>query len=149
MDLQGKFILVTGASSGIGKAIAIAFARKHAHVFVHYGRNKIGAQDTLGEIEKTSSGRLCQADLMDPAAIKVLFEEIRRTTPKLDALINNAGDARPGDVAHHWADTTKARAFAGYDARIPIREGLERYVEWATRGEGLDRPAEADVVRNW
>src|SRR5437764_3341970 len=74
------------------------FARKHAHVFVHYGRNKIGAQDTLGEIEKTSSGRLCQADLMDPAAIKVLFEEIRRTTPKLDALINNAGDARPGDI---------------------------------------------------
>lgn len=98
MDLQGKFALVTGASSGIGKAIAIAFARKHAHVFVHYGRNKIGAQDTLEEIEKTSSGRLCQADLMDPAAIKFLFEEIRRTTPKLDVLVNNAGDARPGDI---------------------------------------------------
>jgi 3-oxoacyl-[acyl-carrier protein] reductase len=98
MDLQGKFVLVTGASSGIGKAIAIAFARKHAHVIVHYGRNKIGAQDTLGEVEKTSSGRVCQADLMDPAAIKSLFEEIRRTTPKLDVLVNNAGDAQPGGL---------------------------------------------------
>jgi UDP-glucose 4-epimerase len=59
------------------------------------------------------------------------------------------GDERPGDVARHWADTTKARELAGYEARIPIREGLERYVEWATRGDGLSRPAEADVVRNW
>ena len=59
------------------------------------------------------------------------------------------GDERPGDVARHWADTTKARERAGYEARIPIREGLERYVEWATRGDGLRRPAEADVVRNW
>jgi UDP-glucose 4-epimerase len=59
------------------------------------------------------------------------------------------GDERPGDVARHWADTTKARERAGYEARIPIREGLERYVEWATRGDGLSRPAEADVVRNW
>ena len=59
------------------------------------------------------------------------------------------GDPRPGDVARHWADTTKARELAGYEARVRIREGLERYVEWATRGGGLERPAEADVVRNW
>ena len=59
------------------------------------------------------------------------------------------GDERPGDVARHWADTTKARELAGYEARIPIREGLEHYVEWATRGDGVTRPAEADVVRNW
>jgi UDP-glucose 4-epimerase len=59
------------------------------------------------------------------------------------------GDPRPGDVAHHWADTTKARELAGYEARVPIREGLERYVGWATKGDGLHRPAEADVVRNW
>ncbi|MFL5885343.1 MAG: GDP-mannose 4,6-dehydratase [Thermoleophilaceae bacterium] len=58
-------------------------------------------------------------------------------------------EPRPGDVARHWADTTKAREHAGYEARIPIREGLERYVEWATRGAGLERPAEADVIRNW
>jgi len=59
------------------------------------------------------------------------------------------GDPRPGDVARHWADTRKARELAGYEARVGIREGLERYVDWATRGGGLERPAEADVVRNW
>ena len=54
MELQGKIVLVTGASSGIGKAIAIAFAQKRAQVLVHYGRNKVGAQETLREVEKFS-----------------------------------------------------------------------------------------------
>ena len=49
MDLQSKTVLVTGASSGIGKAIAVAFAQKRAHVLVHPGKNKAGAQETLGE----------------------------------------------------------------------------------------------------
>lgn len=98
MDLQGKIVLVTGASSGIGKAIAIAFARKRAHVFVHYGKNKIGGQATLTQVEKTSSGWLCQADLMDAGAIKLLFDEIRRTTPTLDVLVNNAGEVQAGDL---------------------------------------------------
>jgi 3-oxoacyl-[acyl-carrier protein] reductase len=98
MDLQGKIVLVTGASSGIGKAIAIAFARKRAHVFVHYGKNKVGGQDTLTQVEKTSSGQLCQADLMDAGAIKLFFDEIRRTTPTLDVLVNNAGEVQAGDL---------------------------------------------------
>lgn len=77
MELQGKVILVTGASSGIGKAIAIAFAHKYAHVLVHYGRNKAGAQETLKEVENFSSGRLYQADLMKRDDIISLFAEIR------------------------------------------------------------------------
>ena len=98
MDLQDKTVLVTGASSGIGKAIAIAFARKRANVLVHYGRNQKGAQDTLKEVEKYSGGRICQADLMEGEQISALFDDIRRTTPSIDVLVNNAGDARAGDI---------------------------------------------------
>ena len=98
MDLRGKIVLVTGASSGIGKAIAIAFAHKGAHVLVHYGRNKVGAQETLRDVEKVSSGRVYQADLMDLAATKSLFGEIKRTTPTIDVLINNAAESRPGEL---------------------------------------------------
>lgn len=98
MDLQGKIVLVTGASSGIGKAIAIAFAQKRAHVLVHYGKNKAGAQETLRDVENVSSGRLYQADLMEADAIKSLFEEIKQTTSTVDILINNAGESRPGDL---------------------------------------------------
>jgi 3-oxoacyl-[acyl-carrier protein] reductase len=99
MDLEGKQVLVTGASSGIGKATAIAFAQKRAHVVVHYGRNKAGAQETLKQVESFSSGTLCQADLMDAQAVKSLFAEIKSNTPVLDVLVNNAGDSRPGDIS--------------------------------------------------
>ena len=98
MDLQAKTVLVTGASSGIGKAIAVAFAQKRAQVLVHYGRNKVGAQATLREVEKFSSGRLHQADLMDSGAVQSLFDEIKRTTTTVDILVNNAGESRPGDL---------------------------------------------------
>jgi 3-oxoacyl-[acyl-carrier protein] reductase len=98
MELQEKTVLVTGASSGIGKAIAIAFAHKRAHVLVHYGKNQKGAQETLKEVEKHSSGRVCQADLMEPEQINALFKDIGKTSPSIDVLVNNAGDARSGDI---------------------------------------------------
>ena len=98
MQLTGKTALVTGASSGIGRAIAVAFARKGAHVLVHYGRNKAGAEETLKQVETFSRGALCQADLMDRERIGAMFADIRRTVPALDVLVNNAGDARPGEI---------------------------------------------------
>src|SRR5580698_712164 len=98
MELQGKTVLVTGASSGIGKAIAIAFAQKRAHVLVHYGKNKAGAEHTLDAVKKLSSGSLHQADLMDRDQIAALFADIKKTTPAIDVLVNNAGDSRPGDI---------------------------------------------------
>lgn len=99
MDLQAKTVLVTGASSGIGKATAVAFAQKRAHVLVHYGRNKIGAQETLRTVQNFSSGKLYQADLMDVAAVKSLFSAIKQDMHSLDVLVNNAGEARPGDIS--------------------------------------------------
>ncbi len=98
MDLQGKTVLVTGASSGIGQAVAVAFAQKRAHVLVHYGKNKSGAQATLDEVKKVSSGSLHQADLMDRDQIAKLFADIKTATATIDVLVNNAGDARPGDI---------------------------------------------------
>jgi 3-oxoacyl-[acyl-carrier protein] reductase len=98
MQLKGKIVLVTGASSGIGKAIAVAFAHKSAHVLVHYGRNKAGAEETLKQVETFSSGGLYQADLMNRGSITSLFKEMQQTTRAIDVLVNNAGDARPGDI---------------------------------------------------
>jgi len=98
MQLTGKTALVTGASSGIGQAIAVAFARKQAHVLVHYGKNRAGAEATLDEVEKHSSGSLHQADLMRREQIAALFTEIAKTHRAVDVLVNNAGDAQPGAI---------------------------------------------------
>jgi len=110
-------------------------------------------------VEETAVGivAVTECDALVGDAVNVAHGEqvtIREIADLLGEIMQSSvapdvGDERPGDVAHHWADTTKARELAGYEARIPIREGLERYVEWATRGDGLGRAAEADVVRNW
>jgi 3-oxoacyl-[acyl-carrier protein] reductase len=98
MELQGKAALVTGASSGIGKAVAVALARKGAHVLAHYGRNRAGGQQTLAEVQKFSSGRLYSADLMNREHTRSLFDEIKKAGAAVDILVNNAGDARPGNI---------------------------------------------------
>jgi UDP-glucose 4-epimerase len=58
-------------------------------------------------------------------------------------------DPRPGDVAAHWADVSKARDLLGFAATVPIEEGLRRYVEWFSNGNGDAEIAEPEVVRNW
>jgi glucose 1-dehydrogenase len=55
MNLKGKTILVTGASSGIGQAIAIAVAQKGATAVIAYRKNKEGAEHTLKEVERSAS----------------------------------------------------------------------------------------------
>jgi UDP-glucose 4-epimerase len=57
-------------------------------------------------------------------------------------------EPRPGDVEHHYADMTKARELLGFEAVVPIHEGLERYVAWL-EAQGETEPAGADAVRNW
>ncbi len=98
MQLKGKAVLVTGASGGIGRAVATAFAEKHAHVLVHYGKNRAGAEQTLREVERLSSGGLYQADLMKRAEIASLFKQIAAASRAIDVLVNNAGDAQPGGI---------------------------------------------------
>jgi nucleoside-diphosphate-sugar epimerase len=55
---------------------------------------------------------------------------------------------RPGDVRHHYADTTKAREVLGFSARTAIGEGLPRYVDWV-RTQSPDYLGDPQVVRNW
>jgi UDP-glucose 4-epimerase len=58
-------------------------------------------------------------------------------------------EARPGDVATHWADTSKAKDVIGFEASVPIEVGLKRYVDWVLAGGDDVEEAEPDVVRNW
>lgn len=92
MKLQGKRALVTGADSGIGKAIATTFAREGADVVVHYHADEQGARDTARQIE--AHGRraeVVQADLADPHAAETLFRTAISWLGRMDILVNNAG----------------------------------------------------------
>lgn len=96
MNLIRKTVLVTGSSSGIGKAIAIECAKNKNSVFIHYRKNKKGAEATLKEVNKYSIGKIFQADLTNLSEVKNLFIEINKSNPKLDYLVNNAGEFQSG-----------------------------------------------------
>jgi 3-oxoacyl-[acyl-carrier protein] reductase len=90
--LKGKVAIVTGASKGIGAAIATHLAREGAAVVVNYASSKAGADRVVDEITKGGGKAIAvQADMSKPADIQRLFAETKRAFDRLDVLVNNAG----------------------------------------------------------
>jgi NAD(P)-dependent dehydrogenase (short-subunit alcohol dehydrogenase family) len=84
-------MLVTGASRGIGAAIAIEAARKGWDVAVHYGRSGADAERVAADVRKLGRRAITiRADLQDPLAIESVFQELDRGLGTIDALVNNA-----------------------------------------------------------
>ena len=90
IDLSGKTVLVTGASRGIGKAIALKFAEAKANVIIHYNKNLKAAEETLSKI-KPGHHFIIQADMADPILIKNMVDEAIEKIGQIHVLINNAG----------------------------------------------------------
>jgi 3-oxoacyl-[acyl-carrier protein] reductase len=91
-NLEGKVALVTGASKGIGAAIARELAARGAAVAVNYSGSKAGAEKVVEEI-KVAGGKAIavQANLADPDAIEPLVERTARELGPISILVNNAG----------------------------------------------------------
>src|SRR4051812_48117058 len=98
---NGRAVLVTGASRGIGAATARAFAARGERVAVHYGRSEQEARDVLASLEGDGHV-LVQADLADPDATKAMVDEAAEALGGIDVLVNNAGIF----VAHDIEETS-------------------------------------------
>lgn len=91
-ELSQKVALVTGATGGIGRGIALRLAREGAQVVCHYRSDPAAAQALVHEIE-TSGGKAValQADIGNVASVRSLFDELDKIHGRLDILVNNAG----------------------------------------------------------
>ena len=120
MDLQlkGKAAIVTGASEGIGKGIARAFAREGIDVAI-CARRKDKLEAAAAEIAKESGRKIVpiEADLTKEAEAKNFVDGAHRALGRIDILVNNAGSA-PGGVIEHLMEADWAQAlqlkFMGY-----------------------------------
>uniref|UniRef100_A0A7S2ZRW0 Uncharacterized protein n=1 Tax=Rhodosorus marinus TaxID=101924 RepID=A0A7S2ZRW0_9RHOD len=92
-DLAGKRVLVTGASGGLGKRMAIEFARQKCKVLVHYFTRREGARDTVQRCEEAGSPFAMSfgVDLRSEAAIQTLVDCVEKDFGGVDVLVNNAG----------------------------------------------------------
>ncbi|MFL2756624.1 MAG: SDR family oxidoreductase [Dehalococcoidia bacterium] len=116
-DFSGRNTLITGGSRGIGKAIALEFARRGSNIIFNYLKDHESAQKT--EEELNDLGVKClkiKAHLGDPDKIEDLFNEISKKFGTLDVLINNAASGVQRDAkdltAKHWDWTMNINARA-------------------------------------
>jgi 3-oxoacyl-[acyl-carrier protein] reductase len=91
-DFTGKVVLVTGASSGIGRASAELFGKCGANVAITYLNNEKGASETVAQIESNGGKAIAiQADFTKIANVKAAVEKVENELGSIDILVNNAG----------------------------------------------------------
>ena len=92
LDYTGKVALVTGASRGIGRVIALAFARRGASVAVNYNKNPEKANEVVEAISGMGRKAIAiQCDVSKRDDVEAMFEKTINTFGKVDILVNNAG----------------------------------------------------------
>jgi glucose 1-dehydrogenase len=147
MGLEGKNVLVTGASSGIGQAIAIRFGQEHGNVAVNYVGGRPGAEATEAKIregyeECVRQVRSCrvkvsliQADVSQEEDVHRMVRTAVEELGGLDILINNAGMQISGDS--HEVEVTnfdKVLAINLRGAFLCAREAIRHWLEYGNQG---------------
>ena len=96
-SFEDKVVLVTGASRGIGKAVAVAFAREGARVAINYRSNKDAAQETASLVEQAGGkAMVVQADVSVRGDCEKLVDQVVEKWGTIHVLVNNAGVTRDG-----------------------------------------------------
>lgn len=126
---DGQVVLVTGASTGIGAAVAKAFGACGAQVIVHYNSSAAAARSVADAIiSANGSATLIQADVTKPAEIKRLVDMVLEKFARIDVLVNNAGglvernpvDSTPDEIYERIMDLNVRSIFQMCKLVIPV-----------------------------
>lgn len=140
LELRDRRAVVTGANTGIGRAIALALVREGARVCINYVSHPDAAQAAVAEIAGSGGTAIAaQADVSDPAQVARMFSDVERAWGGIDILVNNAG--LDGPRAAGWEQSLDAwRRVLDTNltgAYVCAREALRRMVP-ARRGVVLN-----------
>jgi glucose 1-dehydrogenase len=149
--LKGKNVLITGASSGIGQAVAIRFAKEGANVAINYFRSAAGAEETRKQAEasRVSDGKQIslQADVSDEAQVKAMFEQFIAEFGSIDVLVNNAGIQKP--CPSHEMEAVDFDRILGVNLRGPFlcaREALRHFLKQGRGGVILNNSSVHEII---
>jgi glucose 1-dehydrogenase len=139
--LEGKNILITGASSGIGQAIAIRFAKEGANVAINYRNGAEQAEETrcMARKARTNGGgkeMVVQADVSEETQVKTMVARVIEEFGSLDVLVNNAGIQKP--APSHELETSDFDRVVAVNLRGPFlcsREAIRHFL--SRRGPGV------------
>ncbi|MGJ4881229.1 MULTISPECIES: glucose 1-dehydrogenase [unclassified Bradyrhizobium] len=140
--LVGHYALVTGATQGIGRAIAVRFAEEGAHVAINFGGPSPSGDETLALVQAASAAHghgsrdhvAVKADIGVEAEIAEMFETVLKRWPRLDCLVNNAGFQRESPSEALDVDTYRKILEVNLNgAVLCARHALAHFV---TRGGG-------------
>lgn len=125
--LDGRVALITGADSGIGRAVALAYAREGADVAIAYHKHEEDAAETLRWVEKAGRrGKLLQSDLSSDEGCQKLARLTREAFPRIDILVNNA--AYQGKAVERFEDIDAERIHHTFQVNIIAMFHLSRYL---------------------
>ncbi len=132
--LTGQTALVTGSSSGIGSAVALALAKEGANVVINYAGDAVGAAkiaDSINNDEVTGSAIAIQADVSKEDQVKDMFQKVIAHFGTIDILVNNAGLQRDAAIQDmtlaEWQKVIDVNLTGQFlCAREAVREFLKR-----------------------
>src|SRR5215467_1553099 len=150
--LKGKNVLITGASSGIGQAIAVRFAREGANVAINYrsGAEQAEATQTLAKAARSNgTGReiIVQADVSNEDQVKQMVAKTIEALGRLDVLINNAGIQKP--APSHEIETADFDRILSVNLRGPFlcsREAIRHFLSRPGGGVILNNSSVHEII---
>ena len=131
MRFKDKVVLITGSSKGLGKAIALEFAKEGANVIINYHSDKDGAQGVLDNIKSLGvQSDIIKADVSNPEEVNNMIKSVVKKFGKLDILINNSGiikDARVTSMSKEsWDEVIGVNLTGVYNCTKAVGQVMEK-----------------------
>ena len=127
--MEKRIALVTGASRGIGRAVAVALAAAGCHVLINYRQRQPDAEQTLSLVQQAGgSGEICPFDVADAAACETAVAGVLAAHQRIDILINNAGIRHDALLVfmkpEQWSDVIATNLTSFFNLTRPVAKQM-------------------------